>query len=261
MIENENENFKSDMEELQDKNLQCVRVEINSHVTVFLYYKKYPKSDSKKYPQDRSAIVFFFDHEKVDEKFLWTYLSLIGQIDDLEIGSYINRKGCKKKRRVVNFAIVKFLEEDSLVSFLDRYQTQMKINNFLENKKNRNINLDYDPLKDNFEDEFEEEEVDEEGFVTVSKDVTKKRFSKNGLSFKVSKRRGDEQEENFDEEKEGDEDGNTDFMSRNKKKKQKNKEKGDFYWNHQLLDRKRQSKKNNNKIYFIFIILFLFFSV
>ena len=215
-IEKENEN---NLEELQDKNLQCIRVEVNSHVTVFLYYKKYPKVDSKKFPQDRTAIVFYFDAgEYVNEKFIWTYFSLAGQVEDVELGSYINKKGSKKKRRVVSFAIVKFLEEEDLQSLLNRYEMQMKINSYLETRKNRNVNLDYDPMKD-VEDE-EEEEVDEDGFVTVTKNVTKKRFNKGGLSFKVSKRNAQEDEDKFN----------------------KNEGKGDFYWNYQLLDKKRQSK-------------------
>jgi hypothetical protein len=219
IVEKENEN---NLEELQDKNLQCIRVEINTHVTVFLYYKKYPKQDSKKFPQERSAIVFYFDSgDYVNEKFIWTYFSLAGQVEDVEFGSYINKKGSKKKRRVVNFAIVKFLEEEDLQALLNRYEMQMKINSFLETRKNRNINLDYDPLKD-VEDE-EEDEVDDDGFVTVRKDVTKKRFNKQGLSFKVSKKTAQEDED----------------------KLLKKEEKGDFYWNFQLLDKKRQSKSLN----------------
>jgi hypothetical protein len=203
---------------VEDKNLQCIRIEINSHVTVFLYYKKYPKVDSKKFPQDKSAIIFYFDNEHVNDKFLWTYLSLVGQVEDIELGSYINKKGNKKKRRVVNFAIVKFLEEESLGLFLNRYETQIKINNFIENRKNRNVNLDYDPMKD--EEEIEEEEVDEDGFVTVRSDAAKKRFSKKGLSFKVMKKKEQSEEET------------------GKKKKDV---KGDFYWNCHIIDRKRQS--------------------
>ena len=214
--EKENEN---NLEELQDKNLQCIRVEINSHVTVFLYYKKYPKPDSKKFPQERSAIVFYFDSgDYVNEKFIWTYFSLAGQVEDVELGSYINKKGSKKKRRVVNFAIVKFVEEEDLQGLLNRYEMQMKINSFLETRKNRNVNLDYDPLKD--VEEEEEEEVDSEGFVEVKRQVTKKRFNKQGLSFKVSKKSAQEDED----------------------KLLKKEEKGDFYWNFQLLDKKRQSK-------------------
>ena len=218
MKNSENTALKEENELSQDKSLQCVRIEINTHVTCFLYYKTYPKANSERFPQDRTAIIFFFDDANVNEKFLWTYISLIGQIDDLELGSYINKKGSRKKRKVVNFALVKFLEEESLQSFLNRFETQLKINNFLEQKKNRNINLDYDPLKD---EEYEEEEVDEEGFVTVTADKSKKRFSNKGMSFKVSK--GDEE-----------------------KKEKKSEKKGDFYWNYQLLDKKRQSNNKNN---------------
>ena len=252
-MKNINNNLENDTEDqelpVQDKNLQCIRVEINSHVTVFLYYKKYPKADSKKFPQDRSAIIFYFDNEKVDQKFLWQYLSLIGQVEELEVGSYINKKGNKKKRRVVNFAIVKFLEEETLESFLNRYETQIKINNFLEIKKNRNINLDYDPMKD--EEEQEEEEEDEDGFVTVRSDKTKKRFSKKGLSFKVMKKKEGQNEDRKEEYEDSDqEDGDIDEEGQRAKKKKEVK--GDFYWNYHILDKKKQSKIFNSNYFSLF---------
>ena len=216
---NENESASNAVEEddelILDKSLQCLRMEINTHLTVFLYYKIYPKADSKKFPQNLTAIFFYFDNENINEKFFKTYISLIGEIDTIEIGSYINRKGSKKKRKVVNFAIVKFLDEDSLKSLINRHATQMTINYFLEMKKNRNVQLSYDPLAD--EQDLEEEEADPEGFVTVKKELSKKRFSKNGLSFKVMKKPG--------------EDG---------RKKIKVEEQKDFYWNFQLVDKKRK---------------------
>jgi hypothetical protein len=55
------------------------------------------------------------------------------------------------------------------------------------------VNLDYDPLKD--VEEEEEEEVDSEGFVEVKRQVNKKRFNKQGLSFKVSKKSAQEDED------------------------------------------------------------------
>jgi hypothetical protein len=218
-MSNDNYDKNQDSEFTNDKSLQCIRIELNSHVTVFLYYKIYPKTDSKRFPQDRSAILFYFDNENINHNFLKTYLSLVGSVDEIEIGSYINRKGSKKKRRIVNFAIVKFMDPEHLNSLMNRYETQMKINNFLENKKNRKINLSYDPL--NYEDDEEnvEAEVDEDGFVEVKYDNVSKRFSKNGLSFKVAK--GEQENEN--------------------KKENKN----DFYWNHQILAKKRQSKYKN----------------
>jgi hypothetical protein len=208
-----------------DKSLQCLRIEINSHVAVFLYYKKYPKENSEKFPRDLSVIFFYFDKEYVDEKFIYTYLSLAGQIDLVEFGNYVNRKGSKKKRRIVNFAIVKYVDEDAVSFLMDRCEAQMRINDFIENKKNRNVALSYDPLKeaDEEEEEFLAGEVDhpdEDGFVEVIGDKRKKRFSKNGVSFKVMKEKNE--------------------VGR-KKKKSLNPQ-GDFYWNFQLLDRKRKSK-------------------
>ena len=214
----ENQTLKEESELLNDKSLQCIRVELNSHITVFLYYKVYPKTNSKRFPQDRSAIIFYFDNEHINQNFLKIYMSLVGGVDEIEIGSYINRKGSKKKRRVVNFALVKFMEPETLVSLMNRYETQMKINNFIENKKNRKINLSYDPLRDEENQEEDENQADEDGFVEVKYDNISKRFSKNGLSFKVSK--GKEENATIN----------------------KNENTQDFYWNHQVLEKKRQSK-------------------
>jgi hypothetical protein len=213
----ENYDLREESELKNDKSLQCIRIELNSHVTVFIYYKIYPKADSKRFPQDRSAILFYFDNENINQNFLKTYMSLVGSVDEIDIGSYINRKGSKKKRRVVNFAIVKFVESEHLNSLMNRYETQMKMNKFIENKKNRKININYDPLnyEDNLDDE-EEAQVDEDGFVEVRYDNTSKRFSKNGLSFKVAK---------------GEQENNNKIENKN-----------DFYWNHQILEKKRQSK-------------------
>ena len=213
----ENYDLREESELKNDKSLQCIRIELNSHVTVFIYYKIYPKADSKRFPQDRSAILFYFDNENINQNFLKTYMSLVGSVDEIDIGSYINRKGSKKKRRVVNFAIVKFVESEHLNSLMNRYETQMKMNKFIENKKNRKINLNYDPLnyEDNLDDE-EEAQVDDDGFVEVRYDNTSKRFSKNGLSFKVDK---------------GEQENNNKIENKN-----------DFYWNHQILEKKRQSK-------------------
>lgn len=212
----DNYDQRDESELRNDKSLQCIRIELNSHVTVFLYYKKYPKPDSKRFPQDRSAILFYFDNENINQNFLKTFMSLVGSVDELDIGSYINRKGSKVKRRIVNFAIVKFVESEHLNSLMNRYETQMKINKFIENKKNRKINLSYDPLNYDDNQDDEEAQVDEDGFVEVRYDNISKRFSKNGLSFKVAK--GEQESIN------------------------KIENKNDFYWNHQILEKKRQSK-------------------
>ena len=211
------------------QSMQCLRIEENSHRVIFLYYKRYPKKNSERFPQNLSAIFFYFDHE-LDDKFFYLYLSLIGQVDEVELGSFFNRKGSKSKRRIVNFAIVKFLEEESMNKLLDPSITQRAINNYLENRKNKNIDLNYDPLKE-IKDENEEKEIDDDGFVEVKPNTARKNFSKGGISFKIMK------------EKEEDEDI-LNAGRRNKKKKHKG---NDFFWGFQMLDKKRQSK-------FIFII-------
>jgi hypothetical protein len=151
-----------------DKSLQCLRIELNSSTTAFLYYKKYPKEDSKRFPQSRTAIFFYFDSESVNQQILKTYISQIGQIDEIELGNYINKKGLKKHHKIVYFAIVKFVDEESLILLLDQYKTQIKINQYIEVRKNKSVHISYDPMKEyNEEEEEEEESVDSEGFVKV----------------------------------------------------------------------------------------------
>jgi hypothetical protein len=154
-----------------DKSLQCLRVELNAHDTIFLYYKTYPKPGSKRFPQEMTAIVFYFDSAHIDERLLKTYIGLAGQIDNIELGSYVNKKGHKNtKGKIVNFAIIKFLEEDGLVALLNHNKMQIKINEFIENKRNRKLQLNYDPIDEELEEfEQEEEEVDSEGFIKVNK--------------------------------------------------------------------------------------------
>ena len=204
------------------QSLQCLRIEENKNRIIFLYYQQYPKKNSERFPQNLTAIFFYFDYQLEDE-FFYLYASLVGQVDDVKQGSFFNRKGSKSKRRVVNFAIVKFVEEESMTKLKDTKLVQRAINNYLDNKRNRNIQLSYDPLKDNIDEENEEKEVDDDGFVEVKPNTAKHNFSKGGLSFKVMK------------ETEEDED----ILNAGKRKK--NKDKGnDFYWNFQVLDKKRQ---------------------
>lgn len=210
-----------------DKSLQCIRIELNTHISILLYYKVYPKNNSERFPQNRTAIFFFFDHLNINEKLLKEYISQMGDIDEIQIGSYINKKGSKKKRKIVNFALIKFMDEESLNFLMKRHQAQMKINEYIENRKNKKIQLSYDPLKDE-EDQFNENEEneDEDGFVKVSQNDAKKRFSKNGLSFKVAKKT-DVEEDNIEE---------THNIAKTPK------EEGDFYWNFQILNKKKKSK-------------------
>ncbi len=223
--ENNQNNDNNDDMLSSDKSLQCLRVEINSHVAVFLYYKRYPKANSTKFPQSNTAIFFYFDHEHVNEKFFYTYISFISQIDTIEIGSFINRKGSKKKRKVVNFAIVKLIDEESLDKLLDRHPTQLKINEFIENKRGKSVSLNYDTGNIE-EDEEVEDDVDSDGFVKVTKKANKKRFTGGGASFKVGSAN------------EGDGQGEEEYTGRRKKKNKPQ----DFYWNFQFVDKKRQSK-------------------
>jgi len=174
-----------------DKTLQVLRIEINRSKTVFLYYRIYPKKDSNKYPTEKTALFFFFDdNEVINEKFLQMYISLAGEITSIDFGKYLNKKGCKKKRKLVNFAIVLFSEEKSLKNLMMRTEMQVKINNFIEKKKSgQEIVLNYD-IGDtnniNEEGDFiEEEDVeeDEDGFIEVN--PNSKSFNKIQILLKL----------------------------------------------------------------------------
>jgi hypothetical protein len=155
-----------------DKSLQCLRIELNAHTAVFLYYKVYPKSGSKRFPQNRTAIIFHFDPEHINDQVIKTYIGLAGQVDKIEQGSYVNQKGWRnQKGKIVTFVLVKFINEESLEQLLDSKAMQTKINNYIENKRNRKLQLTYDPIKE--EDEDEEEEADSEGFVAVKSNSKK----------------------------------------------------------------------------------------
>ena len=169
-----NNDDESDNPLLSDKSLQVLRIELNRSNTIFLYYRIYPKKDSPKYPPSKTALFFFFDdNNTINEKFLWMHLSLAGEISSIDFGKYLNKKGCKKKRKLVNFAIVLFSEETGLRQLMDRINMQIKINNFIERKKSgQEIALDYDigdadNINEDGEMEEEDEEEDEDGFVEV----------------------------------------------------------------------------------------------
>jgi hypothetical protein len=83
-LENENEN-KKDIEE-QPK-LQCLKIQVNSHITEFLYYQRYPKKNNEKYDPKLCALVYYFN-ENLDDKFFYLYFSLMGQIDEVFFGSF-----------------------------------------------------------------------------------------------------------------------------------------------------------------------------
>lgn len=222
--ENKENPFSNDDEYFQS--LKCLRIQESAHRKYILYYKQYPKPNSKKFPQNLCAIFFHF-YEGLEEKFFYLYISLIGQIESVTLGSFFNKKGSSSKRRMVYFAIVKFDEPSSLKALLNQRNTQSIVNNYLENIKHKHIDLDYDPLKGILNEE-EEGEEDADGFVTVKRTDNKNRFSKGDISFKLNKINNDEDDDLYD----------------NLKKKKKKEKLGDTYWNFQVLDKKRQSKNN-----------------
>ncbi len=200
------------------KNLHFLRIELNSHRTILLYYKPYPKKDSKKYPQNLTSIFFYFD-EELDEKFFYLYISLIGQIDTVDLGSFFNRKGSKNKRKIVKFAIVKFTEEESLNNLMNQYKTQLSINEYLEKIRHKDIDINYDPLKD--EMGFNTiGEPDEDGFVEVKANTRKNNFSNGNVSFKIANDKIDEYDNLY--------------------KRRRKRKRNEMFYNFQVVDKKKE---------------------
>jgi hypothetical protein len=228
-------------------NLQCLKIQVNSHVSEFIYYQRYPKKNNIKYDPKLCALLYYFN-EQLDDKFFYLYFSLMGQIDEVFFGSFFGHnnkiKSYSKKKddtpKMIHFAIVKYVEEESLNTLLDVKQAQTLINNYLIKKRNYKLDFQYNPLKDE-ENEEDGENIGEDGekknpeedFVLVSGNTAKNNFSYSGVTFKVAKEKN-----KVDLELEEDEDENSDMPNFKKKKKKKNRG-NDFYWNFQLLDKKR----------------------
>ena len=51
-------------------NLQCLKIQVNSHITEFLYYQRYPKKNNIKYDPKFCALVYYFN-EDLDDKFFY----------------------------------------------------------------------------------------------------------------------------------------------------------------------------------------------
>ena len=199
-----------------------------------------------KYDPKLCALVYYFN-EQLDDKFFYLYFSLMGQIDEVFFGSFFghnnkNKSYSKKKDnspKRIYFAIVKYVEEESLNILLDGKQAQTLINNYLLKTRNYKLDFQYDPLKDAENDidggdeEGEKKKNPDDDFVLVSGNTAKNNFSYNGVSFKIAKEKN-----KVDLELEEDEDENSD-MPNFKKKKKKKSVGNDFYWNFQLLDKKR----------------------
>lgn len=234
--------------------LQCLKIQVNSHITEFLYYQRYPKKNNEKYDPKLCALVYYFN-ESLDDKFFYLYLSLMGQIDEIFFGSFFghnNKIKIKSKKedsspKIIHFAIVKYLEEESLNILLDNKQAQMLINNYLYNERNVKIDFQYDLLEDekNLIDSDEKEEKNkkkniEEDFVLVKGNTSKNNFSYGGVSFKIGK---DKKE---DSDLEDDENSDMPYLKKKKKKKQLG---NDFYYNFQLMNKKRSIKEELEELF------------
>ena len=238
-------------------NLQCLKIQVNSHVSEFIYYQRYPKKNNIKYDPKLCALLYYFN-EQLDDKFFYLYFSLMGQIDEVFFGSFFGHnnkiKSYSKKKddtpKMIHFAIVKYVEEESLNTLLDVKQSQTLINNYLIKKRNYKLDFQYNPLKDeeNEDDgvnigEDGEKKNPEEDFVLVSGNTAKNNFSFSGVTFKVAKEKN-----KVDLELEEDEDENSDMPNFKKKKKKKNKG-NDFFWNFQLLDKKRSVNEELEQLF------------
>ena len=238
-------------------NLQCLKIQVNSHNTEFLYYQRYPKKNNEKYNPKLCALIYYFN-EVLDDKFFYLYFSLMGQIDEVFYGSFFghntNIKTFPKKKynnpNIIYFAIVKYVEEDSLNKLLDCKEAQTLINNYLIKTRNYKLDFQYDPLKDDLnkvEDEnlgeYGNQKNLEEDFILVSGNTSKNNFSFNGVSFKVAKEKN-----KIDLELEEDENENSETANFKKKKKKKIKG-NDFYYNFQLLGKKRSVKDELEKLF------------
>ena len=77
----------------------------------FYYYKQLdsscPKSSLVRADEERSIYLCSFSRE-LEEGFVKKYLGLAGHIESVYIGIYKHRKGNKKKRRTIFYAIVTF---------------------------------------------------------------------------------------------------------------------------------------------------------
>jgi len=184
------------MLDYSDPSLSTLRIEITRTDTVHFYYKPYPKQ-SKQFPQERSYLVFYMNNELINESVLYEYFSLIKAPDKVSLGSFFNKKGSKKKQRIIYYAIVRFEEPYTI----DSKDFQVKVNEYLETVKNRRLCIDFNPLKEdqnNVYDEegFGEDQVDEDGFVEIKANNTNKdRFissTNKDLSFKILKEKDDE---------------------------------------------------------------------
>ena len=143
----------------------------------------------------------------------------MGQIDFVDLGSFFNRKGSKNKRKIVKFAIVKFTEEESLNVLMNQYKSQLLINEYLEKIRNKDIDINYDPLKEENELNIIDE-PDKDGFIEVKSNTRKNNFSNKNISFKIVN-------DKFDE---------YDNLYKRRRKRKRN----EMFYNFQIVDKKKE---------------------
>lgn len=165
--------------------LQVIRIEITKHNTIYLYYRPYLK-DSKNFPDNYSFIIFYFDHEITCKDIIKEYFNLISKVDKISLGSFINKYGSIKKRRTVNYALLKFKDK---IHNINRKEFQDKVTNYIENNKNKKVKLDFNINEVYSIDSLNQDDVDEDGFVEVkASNNNKNKFTSTkdkDLSFKI----------------------------------------------------------------------------
>lgn len=188
------------MFDINDKSLKVVRIELTKSITIHFYYMKYINESSTKFLKGRSLILYYFSNQDIiNEKVIKEYFSLIGTIKKVGIGSFINKEGSRKKRGIVNYALIQY-EKDLVEDDVDVAKFQLKINKYLENIKMRRLKNefifnkeDYNQNRNGKDNDYNTDDnlPDEDGFYEIVPSGSRNKFKSNEnnkeLSFKVIK--------------------------------------------------------------------------
>ena len=102
---------------------------------------------------------------------------------------------------------------------MNQYKTQLLINEYLEKIRNKDIDINYDPLKEENELNIIDE-PDKDGFIEVKSNTRKNNFSNKNISFKIVN-------DKFDE---------YDNLYKRRRKRKRN----EMFYNFQIVDKKKE---------------------
>ena len=102
---------------------------------------------------------------------------------------------------------------------MNQYKTQLLINEYLEKIRNKDIDINYDPLKEENELNIIDE-TDKDGFIEVKSNTRKNNFSNKNISFKIVN-------DKFDE---------YDNLYKRRRKRKRN----EMFYNFQIVDKKKE---------------------